>query len=173
MKKNGLRTSAMIAAFVYGVFGSDIRASSFDSNPIVTSAQYTVPVSQELLTAASFHLVDPKLEIIDGKRIIQFTSPEDLVGNTTNQVTLRELPASGGEPFIPFDGDRAHARCLFSAETKMLCLVRSKASPDLVRVEEVLNRKYVSEPEHLSNALSVARIFHNEPSGVARIEFEK
>lgn len=138
-------------------FGADARAT------------YIVPAKPGVLEAESRPMPSPPVIEMgeNGRRVLRFALPEDLVGQSYPALILHEERADGGS--IQFRGTHTLADCVDSARSLTCRIDYLPAYGDTVSpiaVERYLRQKYADAPAELERGLALFRRFRIDPEGV-------
>lgn len=132
-------------------------------------ATYIVPAKPGVLEAESRPMPSPPaIEVgANGRRVLRFALPEDLVGQSYPALVLYEERVDGGS--IQFRGTLTLADCVDSARSLTCRIDYLPAYADTISaisVERFLHRKYADAPAELERGLALFRRFKLDPEGV-------
>lgn len=126
--------------------------------PKVYDSTYTAPVPARLARLSTFERCETVIAETNGKRVLEYSLPEDLVGEGGLVIKLEDQ-GNDGNGFRRWGGPHGSARC--TGRAPMTCLIRYPSLPsDFTKVESFLRRKYKGLPD-VDARVEVAKIFLN------------
>ncbi len=142
--------------------------------------QYIVPAPTELSRYASFDIKYSISTDVDGKLIINYCLPEDIVGPGVPSIHLKEMKQSDSGLF-EFEGTWGRGSCR-KTKKSITCFVIYPGLPiDKVKLEALIRQKYagVSPPNagdndsaiqsELEGRLALAELFSADPKGIVNL----
>jgi hypothetical protein len=134
----------------------------------VAVATYSVPVTEDLASVATFNLTDFSLQAAsDGTSTVSFQLPPELTGSVVKKIDLSgALPQSEGAS-TAMSGFLASANCVQHSGQDN-CTLNYNASylnAPLPEVTDYLTKTFAASPD-LQARLAVAGRFSNDPAGV-------
>jgi len=134
------------------------------TNAHEVAGEYIVPVPSNLAAQASFPITYSASKDGEGRQLLKYKLPDELVAGQAPEIVLREVPNKTPGVLIQFESDHASASCRRFGDQLTCFVVYPGAELNLEGIDAFLGSKYTG-PE-LEARKKVARFFSADPKGI-------